>query len=78
MLQSSYIEERISKIPSHRTEDVLTMRSDPRSTTVTPPAPRGTPDPFNDFVADQPPAVPNTARFEWLTRAPQRGSRARS
>jgi uncharacterized integral membrane protein len=38
------------------------MRSDPRSTTVTLPAPGATPDPFNDFVADQPPAVPNTAR----------------
>jgi uncharacterized integral membrane protein len=63
MLMLSNTEERTPTIPSHRTEEVLTMRSDARSTTVSSPAPPEIPDTLTGDVREQRPLeVPNTAR----------------
>jgi hypothetical protein len=63
MLWWSYIEERTLKIPSHGTEEVLTMRSDTRNITFTSPAPGVTPDTITGPLSDElPVAAPNTAR----------------
>ncbi|MHB8692072.1 MAG: LapA family protein [Solirubrobacteraceae bacterium] len=50
-------------LPSPRTEEVLTLRSDTHSSTVTSPAPGVIPDTIYGPVSDPPPVeIPNTAR----------------
>jgi len=63
MLLLSYIEERTPELPSHRTEEVLTMRADTDSTTTAPDVPEFVPDTFTDPVGDRAPMpTPDTAR----------------
>jgi uncharacterized integral membrane protein len=61
MLWLSWSKERTSKIPSYRSEEVLEMDSDPRSTQVAP-APGVIPEMAAGQMSDLPPAAPNTAR----------------